>query len=87
MPVEEQEEEPEPFVDEEGARMREEILQSIQQFKGTVEEMKNLKQQHLETKKQRIQERKAVKRTEKLFTQKIEGLSKKVEFNSTIPSQ
>ena len=77
----------EEHVFDDGSHLRESIRQSIQEFHNINNEMRSVRQTHQETKKQKLAERKAFKKNELLFTKKTEGLSKKAEFRSTIPSQ
>lgn len=84
------EEEPEspvtqPFDD--GSALRNQVRASMEEFKNTVNAMRNAREEHREHKKQLSEHRKQQKRTEKLLSTKTEGLSKKPEFQATLPAQ
>jgi ElaB/YqjD/DUF883 family membrane-anchored ribosome-binding protein len=74
-------------VEEEPFDIRNHIINSIQEFQNTLDQMQKCRNDLASEKAAKIKAKKDLKRTEKLFKTKLEGLNKKPEFKSTIPSQ
>ena len=72
---------------EEAFNIRNHITNSIDSFKETLECMKKCRNDLISEKNIKLKEKKDRKRTEKLFTTKLDGLNKKPEFTSTVASQ
>ena len=75
------------LAEENAFDIRAHIQNSVNQFKETLNIMKKCKEDLISQKNAKIKEKKDFKRTQKLFKTKLDGLTKKPEFKSTVGSQ
>lgn len=72
---------------EERVEIQNRIKNSIHEFNETLENMKRVREETKDEKQRRIEERSKQKKNEKLFARKIDGLTKKQDFVSTVASR